>query len=312
MMSVAVLKSGPCMTIQDTGRYGYFAQGITTSGALDILCLKKLNCLLGNDINAAAIEMLMLGGSFRFINRTSFAIGGADMSASLNGNICSLYKIYTAEYGDILEFGFAKKGWVGYFAVSGGFTADSVMNSQSTNLKCSFGGMYGRILKTGDVIESGTVSCFSCDKYIADIDEKDNNVIRVVKGPQYDLFSNSAKKKFYEQSYTVSNSYNRMGCRLSGDPLYNNGSTDIISDTVNLGSIQIASDGCPIVMLSDRQTTGGYAKIASVIFADIGKFVQHKPGDKIRFKKISIRKAQQLYAKQDKYIKRLKKDYSGG
>lgn len=306
-MAVKILRAGPMMTVQDSGRFGYSDKGITQSGVLDHYSYDLVNCVLGNHRNEAVIEMIIFGGDFEFTENTFFALGGADMDAKLSGRNCSLYKVYKASAGDILSMSCAKSGCHGYIAFGGGIDVPSVMESRSTNVKCGFGGYCGRKLMAGDIISTGNAECEENKLDLPIVDVK--NVIRVVAGAQIEKFTQHGKEVFFGSEYTVSGNYDRMGCRLIGEKIESVDGMDIISDGIAFGSIQISSDGQPIVMLADRQTTGGYAKIGAVAAVDIPEFVQHKPGDKIRFEEISVKQAQKEYIRREKYILKLFKKY---
>ena len=159
----------------------------------------------------------------------------------------------------------------------------------------------------GDIISTENAECEEneLDLPIGDV----KNVIRVVAGAQIEKFTQHGKEVFFGSEYTVSGNYDRMGCRLIGEKIESVDGMDIISDGIAFGSIQISSDGQPIVMLADRQTTGGYAKIGAVAAVDIPEFVQHKPGDKIRFEEISVKQAQKEYIRREKYILKLFEKY---
>lgn len=302
-MAVKILRSGPLMTVQDCGRFGFADKGVSQSGVLDYYSAACINGILGNPRNEAVIEMTMMGGDFEFEDTSFFALGGADMKASLNGRECSLYTVYKAAAGDVLIMGYAQKGCHGYISFGGGIEVPTVMGSKSTNLKCGIGGFQGRKLMTGDVINTGISHC--TEGVSVKPEETYGDIVHVVLGAQRDMFTQKGIDTLFSEEYTVSVNYDRMGCRLQGKAIESKNGMDIISDGIALGSIQISSDGQPIVMLADRQTIGGYAKIGSVAAVDIPKFVQHKPGEKIKFEKITLKKAHKLYIKREKKLKAL-------
>ncbi len=308
-MGLIVENAGPSMSVQDLGRKGYAYMGITESGALDKLCVRVINGILGNDENDAVIEMILMGGTFRFTEKTTFVLGGAQMNATLERRSCELYKVYRANEGDVLTVGFAKTGCHGYLAVAGGIKVPEIMGSKSTNIKCKFGGFGGRTLEVGDVVSSSLnlIEDEYSDRDCSELIEKyyHDDEIRVLKGLQYDSFTEEGLHNFFSQEYEITPLYDRMGCRLKGIPVSSVNGYDIVSDSINTGSIQISADGQPIVMLADHQTIGGYTKIATVISADISRFVQHKPGESVRFRLVSIGEAMKAMKKQEKMIRRI-------
>lgn len=301
---IEILRAGPLMTIQDGGRKGFADKGVSQSGVLDNRSMNIVNILLGNRKDEAVIEMTMAGGDFEFQSETFFALGGADMGAQLNGAECRLYTVYRADKGDKLTMGYAQKGCHGYIGFSGGIDVPVVMGSKSTNIRCGFGGFEGRKLAAGDVVSTGApVSGITDNSYSPETENTDE--IRVLLCAQNDMFTQKGIDDFLSCEYTISANYDRMGCRLEGTAVEAVNGMDIISDAIAFGSIQISSDGMPIVMLADRQTIGGYAKIGAVISTDIPEFVQHKPGEKIHFRAVTLKEAQKLYTKEQKFLRKL-------
>ena len=211
--------------------------------------------------------------------------------------------------GVLSLLGAAKTGSRGYLAVLGGIDVPLVMGSRSTNLKCKIGGYCGRALKAGDVLEIGDSYPVDYRKKIrsfpADDFSADEAVIRVVLGPQDDYFTKKGIDTFLNETYTVTKDSDRMGFKLDGEVIENVSGVDIVSDGIALGSIQVPSGGKPIIMLADRQTTGGYAKIATVVSVDIPKLVQLKPGSRIRFEAVSVKEAEKLYKKEQRVYEKL-------
>ncbi len=222
--------------------------------------------------------------------------------------------MYTAIYmkkGDILKFGSARTGTRGYVAFSGYLGIPVVMGSRCTNLKSHIGGFKGRKLEAGDYINfriKRPYLPFFLSRNL-DLDEFDQEeaLLRVVMGPQEDRFSRQGIKTFLNSEYVVTSDFDRMGCRLDGPFIAHKETSDIISDGIAFGSIQVPSHGKPIILLADRQTTGGYAKIATVATVDIPKLVQRKTDHRIRFQAISVQEAQKLYMDEVKELDRMRK-----
>lgn len=288
-----VLKPGLLTTIQDIGRHGYQAMGFSVCGAMDEEAFKYANILVGNDPNAAAIEVTLLGPHLKVLDNSVMAITGADLGAKINGEEVRLWQAFNVRPGDEISFGGQRSGCRAYIAVSGGIEVPLVMGSRSTYIRAKIGGLEGCVLKTGDVLQRGiaNIEPFNLkerkvpDDLIPSYDSK--ITLRVILGPQDDYFSENGIKTFLSSEYTVTNESDRMGYRLDGPKIEHLKGADIISDGIPLGAIQVPGHGFPIIMLADRQSLGGYAKIATIISSDIPKIAQAKPGDKIRFSAIS-------------------------
>lgn len=304
---IEIISAGMLSTVQDLGRFKVMKNGFTQSGVMDAYSTKIANKLCKNDINASVIEMTMLGITAKFRGEHIFAISGGIFDVSLNNKPVRTNKAYIAKDGDVLSIKGAKQGLRCYLAVAGGFDVPLFMGSASTNLKINVGGFNGRKLKAGDILKIG-----KADK-IKNIEKRElpentyNNPVRVrvVLGPQDDMFSENDLMLFSKQQYTVTSDLDRMGIRLWGIALRGKEKLEIISDAITFGSIQITNSGMPIILMADHQTTGGYAKIATVISADLPKLAQVKPNDKISFEIIDIDTAEKIAIRQKKFIDKL-------
>lgn len=314
-MGVVIRKPGVLTTIQDRGRYGNQRNGFSVNGAMDKRAFEKANILVDNPKNSPVMEFVLAGPRLRFTTSTIFALTGANFNAKLNDRPIDCYRANYARRGSILELTAPKSGMYGYLAIAGGgFAVPAVMGSASTNIKCGFGGYKGRNLEIGDYIESATTEvdflpyyeshriCSDEDFYAFDKDEVE---IRVVMGPEDDAFTSTGIAKFFGSSYTATGRCDRMGYRLDGPQVEAKDTSDIISEAVSTGSIQIPTDGHPIVMMADCQTTGGYAKIASVATVDIPKLVQRSQGKRVKFVPISVEEAQNLLIDEARTIRKL-------
>lgn len=310
-MGLKFLTPGMLTTVQDAGRYGYQASGFGTSGAADLFSMRIANILVGNDPDEAALEMTMLGATVAFTSDAVVALTGADMDATLNGTPVPSYAAIAVAKGDVLKCGFAKTGLRAYLAVAGGFYLKPVMNSRSTNLKVGIGGYLGRAAKSDDLLFFNTTA----PKVERIADRKlDRNryfpkgeVVRVVKGPQYDAFTEEGARTFFGATYTLTPDSDRMGIKLDGPAIESKNGSDIISDGIPLGGIQIPKSGKPIVMIADRQTTGGYAKIATALSVDIPLLAQKKPGETVKFKAVPLWIAHLLYRFRRHQLKRIQR-----
>ena len=296
-MSGKVIQPGALTTVQDLGRFGYQESGMQPCGVMDQRSYAIANTLVDNQNGEAVLELSLFGGSYQFDAPCILALTGADMAPTLNQKPCPMNRSVCIKAGDVLTLGFAKSGCRTYLAVSGGIDVPPVMGSRSTNLKCRIGGFYGRALETGDVLPVGRDdSGFEelKDLWYSQPEYPDHVILRVVEGPQADYFTSSGLDTFYSEAYTVTQESDRMGCRLDGPSITSCHGSDIISDGIVFGSIQITSAGRPIILMADRQTTGGYAKIGTVCTADLPVIAQCRPGAVIHFKKISVAEAQKL------------------
>ena len=284
---ITVLQPGLLSTVQDEGRQAFLAFGFPCAGVMDRYAYRMANLLCGNPLNAAVIEMTMLGGSFQFSRACRIAICGANMNPCLNGAAVETWMAMDVSCGDILETGYAKTGCRSYFAVSGGFNVPVVMGSRSTYTRAGVGGIEGRALKKGDMIPVGEMPPLVANtirldaSFIPSYFEK--ICLRTILGPQDDLFLPEGIDAFFQSEYEITDEADRMGYRLAGPLIKHIGKADIISDGLGRGAVQVPGSGQPIVMMADCGTTGGYAKIATVIGADLWKLAQAKAQDKVCF-----------------------------
>ena len=300
-MSVKVIIPGALTTVQDAGRYGYQSSGIQTSGVMDHKAYEEANALVGNTGGEAVLEATLFGGMMEVTADTVAAVTGADMEPKVNNVPCGMNRPVLLRAGDILSLDMAKSGCRSYIAFAGGVDVPVVLGSRSTNMKCRMGGYKGRPLQTGDAFETGLWGeeaaeryeevrdrSFPAEAYTSPIE------VRVIEGPQAEYFTEKGKETFYSARYTISDQSDRMGYRLEGEAIESVDGTDIISDGIAFGAVQVPASGRPIVLLADRQTTGGYAKIATVCSFDIPRLVQGKPGDTVCFRRISLEEAQRI------------------
>jgi antagonist of KipI len=324
-MKILVKKGGPLTTLQDLGRYGYQKFGVLVSGAMDDVSLRLANLLVQNNPGEGALEMTMSGPLLVLPAGLTFALTGADMKATLDGKPVPTYRPVYVRRKATLAFGFAQTGCRAYLAVAGGFDVPPVMESKSTYLRAKIGGVEGRALKAGDELAIGTIdphqaafvgrmerSAKGDAPFVTvpwSIDGRfvfNKGPIRVTEGLQYDWFKEESLKAFVTDSYTITTQADRMGYRLDGTKLEFKEKRDLISEPVTFGAIQVPADGKPIILMADRQTTGGYAKIGQVILVDLPRLAQLRPGDSIHFEWTTLTEAEQKYAKQEGYMGALK------
>jgi biotin-dependent carboxylase-like uncharacterized protein len=319
-MGMTIIDPGILTTVQDAGRTGCMDHGFSPSGALDGFSFRLANILLSNRADEAALEMTLSGASFLFDEAAAVVLTGADMKPLLNGFPAAMNRVLYPRKGDILHTGFAASGVRAYLAVAGGFALKKVMGSCSTNLKARIGGFGGRALKSGDRIPFRGASLPGVkERYFPPeispfpirpaYSPGDPLTLHIVRGAQASYFSEEGMETFYASVYTVTAESDRMGARLEGPRIASKNGTDIISDGIALGAVQVPGSGKPIVLLNDRQTTGGYAKIGAVIRDDIWRLSQAAPGSAVRFVEISQADAEKRYRETCRTIRRLGKKY---
>ena len=296
-MSIEVLHPGLLTTVQDLGRTGYQRFGVSVSGAVDPRSAAVANILAGNPDGEAVLECTVLGPQLRFDAPAVIAVTGADLGPTLDGVPVENYRALRVQAGQTLRFTGPKCGCRAYLAVSGGLDVPEVMGSRSTYMKAKIGGWHGRKLEKGDVLPlraPGTEPKALENRALApEFRGRSEYTLRVVMGPQDNAFTPGGVSAFLSGVYTVTPEFDRMGCRMEGPEIEHAGSADILSDGIAFGAVQVPDSGQPIVMLADRQTTGGYTKIANVISADFRLLGQLKSGDRVRFEKVSLAAAQE-------------------
>lgn len=297
-MQVTVLSPGLFTTIQDRGRFGYIASGIGPSGAMDADALEAANWLVGNRPDEAVLEATLLGPTLLFEKDCICALTGADMGARIGSKPVPRYQPFWVQAGQTLTLGAAVTGCRGYLALQGGIQLPQELGSRSTNLKCALGGYGGRALRRGDRLPVPDETHPNCiDRRRRPVTYDQQVEVRVIPGPQADAFPQSAFDTLTSASFTLSDQSDRMGLRLTGPVIETVSGSDIISDGIALGAIQITSAGQPIILMADRQTTGGYAKIGTVCTVDLPKLAQLRPGGTVRFSLITVEQAQRLLRK---------------
>lgn len=323
MSAIEVLSPGLLTTVQDLGREGFGPMGVSPSGAADPIALRIGNRLVGNSEGAAGLEMTLLGGAFQFHAACVVAVTGSDFGSMLDGTVVPLWQSCEVQPGQTLRLGTTRSGARCYLCVHGGIQVKPFLGSASTHLLSRLGGHEGRALRKGDVLKIGHApegqgketgksagSTESADeskrarKVAPKVLERlePRKVLRVTPGPQSDWFSKVLQRVFYTNSYRVTEEANRMGLRLEGPGLPEGARGEMISEGVSLGAIQIAAGGLPIILFVEQQTTGGYAKIANVISADLHSLGQLRPRDGIRFELVSLATARKLLIEQEKLL----------
>jgi antagonist of KipI len=287
VLSVRVIKPGMLTTIQDAGRWGFQDRGVPVAGPMDPVSHRLANALVGNGREAAALEVTLLGPELEFEDERLVAVAGAEFAITLDGKSVPYSAPFIVSAGSHLRFGERRRGARAYVAISGGIAVAPMLGSRSTHLVSAMGGADGRALAAGDRLPLGDPRRFEgmpLAPQPAAIELPDHHArIRVLPGPQCDYFSDDALDALQSGLYTIGQNSDRMGFRLTGPRLKHARGADIISDATPLGVLQVPASGQPILLMADRQTTGGYPKIATVIAADISLAGQLGPADTIQF-----------------------------
>lgn len=309
-----VLKPGFFTTVQDLGRHGYLRYGVPISGAMDAFSMVAANLLVKNNPNDACLEITLIGPELQALADTQIAITGGSLSPKINGDAVSMWQTLTVHRGDVVSFGKMENGCRSYLSVRGGINTPAILGSKSTYVRGKFGGIEGRQLKIGDVIEGFNVSpietVYKMPENLVPSFPNDFTV-HVILGPQADMFTERGVETFLSNPYRVTIESDRMGYRLEGPTIEHKGKADIVSDALFPGAIQVPKNGKPIVIMKDAQTTGGYPKIAVVTTPDLDKLGQAKPNDKVRFSEITLEEARErlleyrkaLFSLADKLVK---------
>ena len=295
-----VIRSGINTTYQDFGRKNLYHIGVPFSGAMDNRNYLISNKLVNNKINNAVIEFAYQGPMLKFNGEsTTFAITG-DVNFNIKRKKNSIlekgnsYQTYNLKSGDEIDILSTNRSVYGYLAIAGNIDVNLFGNSCSTNTKAKIGSNNGEKIKKGDKIFFSNSDNKTQIKKLNYINTKIEQ-IRVIRGTNYDYFSKESKNIFFKNEFNVTKLTDRMGMRLEGNKIKNIVDTNIKSEGLIKGTIQIPADGNPIIMLSDHGTIGGYPKIGVVISADYDKLVQIVPGSKIKFKEVSLSDAEKLY-----------------
>lgn len=321
-MSLRVERPGMLTSLQDLGRYGYQKYGVVVSGAMDSVALRIANLLVGNKENEAGLEMTLMGGSFLVEEDLLIAVTGGDLAPVIEEESIPLWRPVWIKKGSLLRFRASRSGCRTYMAVAGGFDVQEVLGSKSTYLRGELGGLKGRALSAGDKLTCGGAAhrfqhlkssagaiSFAATAWHVNPEPFINlkeTVIRVIRGGEFDYFTESSRDRFFKEDFRITPNSDRMGYRMEGTPLEMTDSFELLSEPVTNGTIQVPKDGTPIILLADRQTTGGYPKIAQVATVDLPLLAQKKPGEIVRFKEISLAEAEQLYLRQELQLEKLK------
>jgi antagonist of KipI len=308
MAVIQVTEPGLFTTVQDLGREGFGALGVSPSGAADAVSLRIGNRLVGNDEGAAGLEMTLVGGAFLFPDGATVALTASDFAATLDGAPVEMWTAFAVGPGQTLRVAATRSGARAYLCVRGGIAVRLFLGSASTHILSGLGGFEGRALKKRDLLSIGASNGSVGQRKLSEragamLTAK--KILRVTPGPQCDWFDDAAQESFYAGTYRVTEESNRMGLRLAGTAIPAPaggtlpGVNEMISEGVALGAVQVPESGMPIILFVEQQTTGGYPKIANVISADFHSLGQLRPRDEIHFELVSWETARNLFREQE-------------
>ena len=310
-MGIKVLKGGLLTTVQDLGRKGYRKDGIIVSGAMDTLALEIGNLLLGNETHEAGLECTLLGPKLLFETDQLVAITGGNLSPMVNDKPVKMWRPVLIPKGAVLSFGPVVEGCRSYLTVCGGFDLPKILGSYATYLKAEFGGYRGRALKNEDELAfkkaykpNGAIFNWSVGLQL--YPELSDNEIRVMKGHEYELFTEQSIAGLFTDDYLITKEADRMGYRLEGPALRLAEPKEMLSSAVAFGTVQVTPNGGAILLMADHQTTGGYPRVLQVITADLTKLAQMRSGQQIRFKLSTLAEARQALLHREMQLKQLK------
>lgn len=318
-MSLSVIKPGMLSSFQDRGREGYQHQGIPAAGAMDERAHRLANALAGNAGDPATLEITLTGPTLRLNAPACFALAGADLGATLNGQVVPLHRPLVGRTGDVLAFGARPAvGVRAYLAVHGGFALTPVMGSETTYLRSGFGGFHGRALAKGDEVplrrpladgrdlDALQKDLWNLRVYLpAALGNKRRETIRFLPGMHWPEFSQASRRAFAASEFRISAQSDRMGYRLQGPSLSMHQPRQMLSEAACFGTVQVPSGGEAIILMADRQTTGGYPKIAQIATVDLPALAQCAPGQALRFQQIELEEAQHLDGERERAFAQL-------
>jgi 5-oxoprolinase (ATP-hydrolysing) subunit C len=288
--SLRILSAGPGVSVQDGGRHGFLRYGVTVAGPMDPLAHAIANRVLENPTGSAALEVSLGGvevtaeGGYLAV-----AVAGGAFEITLDGRPMPPALYLALEPGARLRIRAGQSGAWCYLAAAGGIDVPEVLGSRATHTRSHLGGYEGRAVRAGDILATNGPSCEMIAPLRIDAPALDRpaEVIRVMPGPQADYFTEAAHANLLAGPWTIGPRGDRMACFLEGPTLTHSDGFNIVSDGITMGAIQVPGEGQPIVLMADRQPTGGYPKIATVIGADLGRLAQARPGTRIRFRNVT-------------------------
>ncbi len=305
----AVRNPGSLTTVQDLGRSAFLDRGVPFSGALDSFACRIANLLVGNPEEAAVLEITVTGPALEALAPADIALTGADMGMTVNGRPVSGWRTHKVNPGDLIRIPRALRGCRAYLAVTGGIDVPPVMGSRATFVRAKIGGVAGRGLIKGDTLHRSAGDLLRRPRKLPDEwipSYPQEIVLRAIPGPQ-DEFFREGIDDFFRASFQVTQQIDRMGCRLRGPAVRRDAGSpeSIVTEPTMPGNVQVPADGQPIILLVE-QTSGGYAKIATVITVDLPCLAQAVPGNTIRFRQVTLEAAHGLYRERQKKLQQIR------
>jgi 5-oxoprolinase (ATP-hydrolysing) subunit C len=289
MTHLVVQACGPGTTLQDFGRFGWQKFGLGPAGSMDRVAQAEANALVGNAPGAAVIEMAIVG--MRLLvegGPARIAIAGSGQPITVDGVSVAPLSSVTVQSGQTIDIGTVRQGRFGYLAVAGGFHLKPKLGSLAYHTRAAVGGVDDRPIRAGDQLPLLMQTPAGSDLVGTAFVPRREGRFRVIIGPQEVHVSEAGWRTFLDATYTITQNADRMGMRLTGPPIAHSAKGyNIVSDGIVTGSIQLPGSGEPLILLADRQTTGGYPKLATVITADLPRLAQMAPGDSLRFERVS-------------------------
>ncbi len=310
-MSILIVRPGILSTVQDNGRFGHQRLGINPNGVMDRAAMRSINCLVNNDENEAVIEMHFPAAEMLFQRDVVFAIGGGDFDPELNAVSINNWQVHFAGEGSTLSFRRPSIGSRTYFAVQGGFDIAPWLGSRSTNMAASIGGVNGKPLAAGDRIrlrDSNSSKALIGLRLSREMVPRYQQAkeVRFIPGGEFEMLSDESRQRLQSSTFTISKDADRMGYRLTGEPLHLIEFIELLSSAVSFGTIQLLPNNELIVLMADHQTTGGYPRIGNVISADLPLLAQVRAGDEVSIGQISAGEAEELAMEFENNIRWLK------
>jgi antagonist of KipI len=314
---IVVEKPGLMTTLQDRGRFGCAMLGVGRAGAMDDVAMRLANALVGNAIDAAALEITLIGPRLLFEKAATIALTGAEFSFRVDGIERPAWQALDLGAGSVVEIGRAARGARGYLAVAGAFAATPVLGSISTDVNARLGGIDGRPLREGDRLARAdalppprrTAAHAAPSHWSLDprpwFDADGALPIRVIRGAHFDALDTASQRALFEGDFIVGNDSNRVGSRLDGTKLALSAPLDLVSEPLAIGTLQLPPGGAPIALMAEHPTVGGYPRIGHVAIIDLPRLGQRRPGDRVRFAPIDLDAAQTRYLEREDAIDRL-------
>lgn len=311
-MTIRVVRPGALTTVQDAGRWHWQRDGVPVSGAMDDIACRLANWLVGNGDDAAVLEATLTGPELLFQEDSIVAVTGADMHARIAGVRLPPWHARRIGAGETLALDGAERGCRTYIAVAGGIQVDPVLGSRATYVRAGFGGHRGRALRRDDVLRTAPVpDAWRRDWRPRGVDVDSLHlrriIVRIMPGPHLAMLERTSRRELFTGEYALAPESDRMGLRFHGEPLRLQAPVEVLSAGVATGTVQLPPGGLPIILMADRQTTGGYPRLGEVATVDLPVLAQLCPGERVRFAEIPSEEAELLYLEREHELARLKR-----